>query len=399
MIGFRLKLQQTVLLYQFYRQFFSILLSPLRGFYMKKIWRTIPLIALSLSLQTAFAEDIDVLANGETNLAPQESLSSATPSVEPQLTPTPTAEAFAASEEVEVEESKKERVLISSLVNKKNIYTSENYGERKYPVEGLSTSPAILIVGWTAGTPEGDHEVFMKKDSVSVHYLIAPDGTITCYVPEDKRAWSSGHGCFISQNHMIRDINSYSISIFLSHKGHKFVDETSASEQDYPWISFPEAQINAFVMLANDVLERNPTIKTVVSHGDAACAPNIKGVTCAARRKISMGPLFPWAELRAHHGISSWPIASEDDDCEATVDHKNATSVQTALRKVGYCGFDMNGQFDYATNKTLMFFQMHENVQTDRETGTVSYDIRGHSNEQTSRLLNRVVCALQKSQH
>lgn len=121
---------------------------------------------------------------------------------------------------------------------------------------------------------------------VSSHYLIDQEGHIYQVVEEDKRAWHAGEsywqGC--------TDLNSCSIGIELDNLGHS-----------YGYHPFPEAQIDALLMLCEDIRTRWPIPPfRILGHSDVA--------PC---RKQDPGHLFPWEKL-ARAGLGLWPTKYDE---------------------------------------------------------------------------------------
>ena len=115
------------------------------------------------------------------------------------------------------------------------------------------------------------------KNRVSAHYLIDEAGVVHCLVTEDRRAWHAGVAVWRGW----RDINDRSIGIELVNPGHEF-----------GYKPFPDAQMDALIALASDIVSRHAIpARNVVAHSDIAPS-----------RKIDPGERFPWAHL-AQAGI------------------------------------------------------------------------------------------------
>lgn len=161
--------------------------------------------------------------------------------------------------------------------------SSPNFNDRK---DGAQ--PRYLILHYT-GTLDGreaeDHYMNADPDHhggpVSPHYMVDIDGTITRFVPEDKRAWHAGRSFWGG----ITDMNSHSIGIEIVNPGH---------ERGYR--PFTEPQMQALIGLCKDIVTRNAIPpQNVLGHSDIA--PD---------RKDDPGELFDWARL-ADEGIGLWP--------------------------------------------------------------------------------------------
>jgi len=142
----------------------------------------------------------------------------------------------------------------------------------------------IHYTGMTSGQAALDR-LCDPEAKVSAHYLIDEDGTIYSLVPEERRAWHAGLSFWRGQT----DVNSRSIGIELVNPGHEF-----------GYRPFPQAQMDALIPLARNILSAHPIPpRNVVAHSDVAPS-----------RKDDPGELFDWKEL-AQEGIGLWPIAGE----------------------------------------------------------------------------------------
>ncbi len=163
---------------------------------------------------------------------------------------------------------------------------------------------------------------------VSAHYVVDEAGQIYALVPEEHRAWHAGASSWAGEG----DVNARSIGIEIVNGGHDF---------DLP--DFPDAQIEAVIVLLRGIFERWPELSpaSVVAHSDIA-----------PERKLDPGEKFPWKRL-ADAGVSVWPKPIE-------VYHgpgeDRVGRVQQQLVAIGY-GVEMTGVMDAATRAALRAFQ------------------------------------------
>ena len=144
---------------------------------------------------------------------------------------------------------------------------SPNWDERSLPISMLVLHYTGMVDAASAITRLADEQA-----RVSAHYLIAEDGEVVRFVPEEKRAWHAG----LSSWRGITDVNSASIGIEIVNPGHEF-----------GYRPFPEAQIEALIPLVADIVDRyGIERRNVVGHSDVAPA-----------RKQDPGELFPWHRL------------------------------------------------------------------------------------------------------
>lgn len=150
--------------------------------------------------------------------------------------------------------------------------------------------PDMLLLHYT-GMPDRDSALARLCDpawAVSAHYTVDEEGTIYAHVPEERRAWHAGRGCWQGD----RDVNSRSIGLELVNPGHEF-----------GYRPFPAPQIAAVIDLATGICARWAIAPAaVLGHADIAPA-----------RKEDPGELFPWPVLAAA-GIGLWPEAPENPE-------------------------------------------------------------------------------------
>ncbi len=158
---------------------------------------------------------------------------------------------------------------------------SPNHGPRP---PGRPVDMLVLHYTGMVDQPTAFHRLRDPAAGVSAHYLVDEDGTVHHMVPEHRRAWHAGRGCWRCDT----DINSRSIGVEIVNPGHEF-----------GYRPFPERQIRAVMALCRDILGRQRAITPagVVGHSDIAPA-----------RKEDPGELFPWSRLAAA-GIGLWPAA------------------------------------------------------------------------------------------
>ena len=195
---------------------------------------------------------------------------------------------------------------------------SPNFDERP-----KDTPVDILIMHYT-GMESGAGAVARLCDPaarVSSHYTVDEDGTIFAHVPEECRAWHAG----VSYWAGARDINGRSIGIEIVNPGHEF-----------GYRSFPDAQIEAVISLAREIVDRHGIAKArVLGHSDVAPA-----------RKIDPGELFPWGGL-ALAGVGLWP---------QTRKHKLTIPFEDGLRAFGY---GLRPDMEVPDSTVIEAFQRH----------------------------------------
>lgn len=172
---------------------------------------------------------------------------------------------------------------------------------------------------------------------VSAHYVIDEDGTVWALVDEAMRAWHAGTSSWCGAT----DINARSIGIELVNPGHEF-----------GYRPFPEAQMDALLALAGDVVARhNVPPARVIGHSDVA-----------PMRKEDPGEFFDWARL-AKSGLGLWPAKDFTVSLHAPAIGPGSRGpavldLQIALAAIGY-GLEGTGAYDPATEAAVRAFQRH----------------------------------------
>ncbi len=184
------------------------------------------------------------------------------------------------------------------LVNK--VVHSPNFNERQLPI-------SMIVLHYTGMRTAGEALARLCDESsqVSAHYMIDEDGTVTCLVPEDKRAWHAGRSYWRG----ITDVNSASIGIELVNPGHEF-----------GYRPFPEPQMDALLPLLADMMDRHDIPRAnVVGHSDVAPA-----------RKVDPGEYFDWARL------GDLGLALESPKAKMNLFYDNPGAFYLALERFGY---------------------------------------------------------------
>jgi N-acetylmuramoyl-L-alanine amidase len=184
------------------------------------------------------------------------------------------------------------------LVNK--VVTSPNFNDRLLPV-------SMVVLHYTGMRTAGEALARLCDPSsqVSAHYLIDEDGTVTCMVPEEKRAWHAGKSYWRGES----DINSASIGIELVNPGHEF-----------GYRPFPEPQMDALLPLLADMMDRHDIPRAnVVGHSDVAPA-----------RKVDPGEYFDWARL------GELGLALEIPKAKMNLFYDNPGAFYLGLERFGY---------------------------------------------------------------
>lgn len=135
-------------------------------------------------------------------------------------------------------------------------------------------------------------QTFIDAD-VSIHYIIDRDGTVYCYIPEDRTAWHAGKGEWLGDEKYTNKMNLYSIGIELVGIGSAddmsmYMTKSEYKKLDKSLLGFTDAQYEALKALVTDVCQRNdiPMDRDhVIGHEDFSPQRN------------DPGELFDWSRI------------------------------------------------------------------------------------------------------
>lgn len=135
-------------------------------------------------------------------------------------------------------------------------------------------------------------QTFVDAD-VSVHYLVDRDGTVYCYIPEDRSAWHAGVGTWLNDEKYENKMNLYSIGIEVmaigSYEDMKgYLTKTEYRALDSEVIGYTDAQYTALKNLVADICQRN-NIPLDREH--------IIGHQAFSPKKKDPGELFDWTRI------------------------------------------------------------------------------------------------------
>ena len=170
-----------------------------------------------------------------------------------------------------------------------------------------------------------------KKNKVSSHYLIDPQGKTYSLVEDKNIAWHAG----ISSWKRDKNLNKNSIGIELQNTG-------LAGKYE----KFSNTQILALEKIIKMLqLKYGISNANILGHSDIA--PD---------RKIDPGPKFPWRKL-FNRGIGIMPKLLVSKSTK-NISYKQIKNLQALLREFGY-SLKINGFMDKQTLLVLYAFQSH----------------------------------------
>ncbi len=152
--------------------------------------------------------------------------------------------------------------IISELAIKDLMDTEEYSSVREYPVE-------YVMVHFCSEVVNNKNDPFnaanikktFEKNSVSINYIILRDGTIQCWIPEQRVAWHAGKGVWNGEEKYTNKMNKYSIGIELTAIGSKndmkqYVSSSYYNSIPKAFIGFTDEQYESLVALLSDICHR-----------------------------------------------------------------------------------------------------------------------------------------------
>lgn len=130
-------------------------------------------------------------------------------------------------------------------------------------------------------------------NEVSTHYIIERDGTIRCYIPEDRVAWHAGRGQWWLDEKFTNAMNQYAIGIEMVAMGSKkdmspYMTGKEYDAMDQSLMGYTEAQYEALRALVNDLCQR---------YDIPLDRDHIIGHQEYATKKRDPGELFDWSQI------------------------------------------------------------------------------------------------------
>jgi len=208
-----------------------------------------------------------------------------------------------------------------------------------YNAKGQSSRARFLVLHYTVADKPASIKI-LTEQQVSAHYLLTDDPQPIIYrlVDETRSAYHAG----VSSWKQYTQLNNSSIGIEIVNAGWK------DTPQGRVYAPFPQAQVDALMVLVKDIVQRNGIApENVLGHSDIA-----------PLRKQDPGPLFPWARL-GQEGLVLWPDANRVAVIRPIFDATlpDVAWFQRKLATHGY-GILQSGLLDNQTRTVLSAFQM-----------------------------------------
>ena len=166
--------------------------------------------------------------------------------------------------------------------------------EQQYPPEYVMIHFCSAVVNHRDDPYNMEYvrQTFIDAD-VSIHYIIDRDGTVYCYVPEDRSAWHAGKGEWLGDEKYTNKMNLYSIGIEVVGMGSQkdmagYLHKWEYDKLDDSLKGFTDAQYDSLKLLVEDICQRNniPLDREhVIGHQEYSS------------RKKDPGELFDWSRI------------------------------------------------------------------------------------------------------
>lgn len=152
--------------------------------------------------------------------------------------------------------------IISELAVKDLMDTEEYSSVRECPVEYVMLHFCSEVVN-DKNDPFNAEKIkkTFEKNEVSINYIILRDGSIKCWIPEQRVAWHAGKGVWGNDEKYTDKMNKYSIGIELTAIGSKndmkqYISSSYYNSIPKQFIGYTDEQYESLVALINDICAR-----------------------------------------------------------------------------------------------------------------------------------------------
>ena len=151
--------------------------------------------------------------------------------------------------------------IVSDLAIQDFMSIEDSSWIREYPVEMVVVHfcSNVVIDRSNPYSLQAIRSTFVTNE-VSINYIIDRDGTIYCWIPEQRVAWHAGKGSYGEEKYT-NSLNKYSIGIELLAMGSKkdmsqYLSSKVYSSIPKELIGYTDAQYNALSGLISDITDR-----------------------------------------------------------------------------------------------------------------------------------------------
>jgi N-acetylmuramoyl-L-alanine amidase len=166
--------------------------------------------------------------------------------------------------------------------------------ERKFDPEFIMIHFSSAVVNHL----DDPHNVQFVRDAfieydVSTHYIIERNGTVRCYIPENRVAWHAGAGTWKDDPKYTNAMNQYAIGIEIVAIGsyddmHMFISEEQYNSLNTNLIGCTQSQYDSLRLLIADICDR---------HSIPMDRDHIIGHEEYSSKKTDPGELFDWSQI------------------------------------------------------------------------------------------------------
>lgn len=162
-------------------------------------------------------------------------------------------------------------------------------------------APEFVMIHFTSAVVNNRSDPYNMEEiksifvdyEISVHYIIERNGTIRCYIPEDRVAWHAGKGAWGEDAKYTNNMNQYAIGIELAAIGSQedmsiYLTGEEYAALDQSLLGFTQEQYEALKSLVEDICGR---------YGIPMDREHVIGHEEYASRKTDPGELFDWEQL------------------------------------------------------------------------------------------------------
>ncbi len=139
-----------------------------------------------------------------------------------------------------------------------------------------------------------DHirQIFIDYE-LSIHYIVQRDGTVRCYIPEDRVAWHAGKGQWADDPTYTDSMNHYAIGIEIVAIGSasdmsQYLTAAEYAQLDDSLKGFTQAQYDTLRALVTDLCQR---------YDIPMDRQHVLGHDEYSTRKNDPGELFDWSQI------------------------------------------------------------------------------------------------------
>lgn len=164
----------------------------------------------------------------------------------------------------QLEDVEEKVITVSPMAEEDFLLPLENFSwDREYAPEYvmLHFTSAVVISKDNPYNMSLIRGIF-EDNEVSINYIVDRDGSVLCYIPEDRAAWHAGKGTFSGDERFTDAMNKYSIGIEIVAMGSQkdmaqYMSAQEYNELDDSLTGFTDEQYLSLKALVKDICQRN----------------------------------------------------------------------------------------------------------------------------------------------